>query len=290
MCSLRGGKRLRAVLTLLACEAAGGKTAVALPAAVAIELLHNFTLIHDDIMDKADLRRGRPTVHKRWSGDIAILSGDQLAAVAYCELLRTKCHRLPEMTRVFTGAFNTVCEGQAYDMEFEQRGDVRAADYLMMIDKKTAAVISAAAELGALAADAPAPAVRALRAFGMFVGRAFQLRDDILDIEGSEQEIGKRVGNDILEGKRTFLLLAAAERARGSDRMLVEAILRRDGVGPAAIPAMREVYRSTGALDEAAAMIGRETLNAQRALRRLEPGIAASVLGWLAGSLRGRSA
>ena len=145
-----GGKRLRAVLVMLACESVGGNSRSALDAAVAVELLHNFTLVHDDVMDNADLRRGKPTVKKKWNTDVAILAGDQIVAQAYESLLKTRTTRLPEVLDVFTRAFTEVCEGQGLDKEFEQRRSVTVNDYLHMIEKKTARMISAAVEIGAL--------------------------------------------------------------------------------------------------------------------------------------------
>ena len=240
-------------------------------------------------MDKADLRRGRPTVHTMWNIEMAILAGDLMASVAYRELLRSRSGRMQDMSRVFTDAFAIVCEGQGFDMEFEHRMDVTADDYLMMIGMKTARVVSAATELGALSANGTAAEVRALRKFGRHLGLAFQLRDDVLDIAGTEQETGKRIGSDILEGKRTFLLLTAAQRARGKDLKLVRTVLHRKPLDRHAIPAMLDIYRRTGALDDANAAIARETRNAQLALRVLKHGPAVQILSWLANMLVGRT-
>jgi geranylgeranyl diphosphate synthase type II len=149
-----GGKRIRPVLVLLACEAVGGEAADALPAGVGVEVLHNFTLVHDDIMDHAASRRGRPTIHKKWDENVAILVGDALLALAYRALLRTKSARIQEISRVFTEAVVTVCEGQAYDKEFETRHRVHVNEYLLMIEKKTGKLVSVAMHLGALIGNA----------------------------------------------------------------------------------------------------------------------------------------
>ena len=283
-----GGKRLRAVLTLLAAEAVGGNIASALDPAIAIELLHNFTLVHDDIMDNSDLRRCRPTVHKKWNTNVAILSGDQLAAAAYEELLRSKGVHIVELTRLFTKAFTAVCEGQGYDKEFEDRNDVAVSDYLMMIDKKTAAVISAAAGLGAIAGGGTRQHVRSLIRYGTHLGHAFQLQDDVLDIAGDEHEFGKRIVTDILEGKRTFLLLTAFARTSGGDRKLVNAVLNRQSADPGLVPKMKALYHRCGALDAAHTIIENESKKATRALGSLPPSSARASLEWLARELRSR--
>jgi geranylgeranyl diphosphate synthase, type II len=280
-----GGKRLRAILLLLSSETVGAGARSALDAACAIELLHNFTLVHDDIMDKSDLRRGMPTVHKKWTTDVAILSGDQIAACAYDILLKTKTARLADVLRVFTNAFVEVCEGQGYDKEFEERDDLSINDYRMMIGKKTARLISAAAEMGAMIGGGSTSEVNALRHYGENLGLAFQIQDDILDIDGSEKKFGKSIGRDIIEGKRTFLLLTALERARGSDRKLVQSVMRRERCSEERIKRMREMYNRLGVLADAHKEIERYTGNAQKMLRRLPKNQAASTLLWLSNSL-----
>jgi geranylgeranyl diphosphate synthase type II len=280
-----GGKRLRAILLLLSSETVGGRSFSALDAACAIELLHNFTLVHDDIMDKSDLRRGLPTVHKKWNTDAAILSGDQIAACAYDILLRTKSTRLTNVLRVFTNAFVEVCEGQGYDKEFEERDDLSIADYRMMIGKKTARLISAAAEMGAIIGGGSTKEINALRRYGENLGMAFQIQDDILDIDGTEKKFGKFIGQDIVEGKRTFLLLAALERARGSDRKLIQSVMRRERCNEKRINRIREIYDREGVLADAHKEIERYTDKAQQALNRLPKNQAASKLLWLSNSL-----
>jgi geranylgeranyl diphosphate synthase type II len=185
-----GGKRLRALLTLLACEAVGGPRRVAIHAAVAIECLHNFTLIHDDVMDDSPVRRGRQTVHAKWNESVAILAGDQLIALGYCRLLKGGTrHR--DVLRIFTRAFRDVCEGQGYDMDFESRKRVSMREYRTMIDKKTARVIAAATEIGAVLGGGTRTQIASLRAFGGNLGMAFQVRDDLLDVTGTPGKFGK---------------------------------------------------------------------------------------------------
>ena len=204
-----GGKRIRPVLLLLACKTVGGRVRDALPAAVAIELLHNFTLVHDDIMDKATSRRGRPTVHTKWDQSTAILVGDELMALAYRSLLQTKSARLHAIADTFTQAFVEVCEGQGLDKEFETQRRVSLPRYLTMIEQKTAKVISAAAEIGALVGRGTVRQVTALQRYGLHLGRAFQVQDDLLDVVADEAKFGKTVGRDIVSGKKTYLLIRA---------------------------------------------------------------------------------
>ena len=280
-----GGKRLRAILLLLASEAVGGKSADALNAACAIELLHTFTLVHDDIMDNSDLRRGLPTIHKKWDVDTAILSGDQIAACAHEILLKTKTPKSMEVFRVFTDAFVEVCEGQGYDREFEVRNDLSVDDYLMMIGKKTARMISASTEIGAIIGGGTARQIAALRHYGEYLGFAFQIQDDILDIEGNERTFGKIIGRDIIEGKRTFLLLAALDRVKGADRKLVESVMQHKCAGENNINRVRDLYEREGVLTDARRAMERYTIKAQKALRAAPANRAVSTLLWLSGNL-----
>lgn len=185
-----------------------------LPVAQAVEVFHNFTLLHDDIMDASDLRRGQPTVHKKWDVNTGILSGDLMLIKAYEQLcLCPTAHRLPEMLTVFNKVATGVCEGQQYDVDFETRNDVRIEEYLKMIELKTAVLLGGALKLGALAADASTEASDHLYEFGRLTGIAFQLQDDLLDTFGTTEQIGKQVGNDIVRNKKTFLYLKALEIA-----------------------------------------------------------------------------
>ena len=284
-----GGKRLRAVLVLLACEAAGGRASRAMPAAVAVELLHNFTLVHDDVMDHAALRRGRPTVHRKWDEMIAILAGDELIAQAYRFLGQTKTPRLARITALYTDALVQVCEGQGLDKEFECRADVSRREYLRMVDQKTGRVISAALEIGSQIGGANPARVRSFREFGMYLGRAFQVRDDVLDITGTAEEFGKAIGGDIVEGKKTYLLVRALEQARGSDRLLLDSIRSRMPRRRQLVDDVRGIYERLGVLGLAQEEIERCTQRARNALRPLPPSRALSVLRWLADQLLSRT-
>lgn len=284
-----GGKRVRAVLVLIACEAVGGRTVKALDAAVAIEILHNFTLVHDDVMDNAELRRGLPTIHEKWDEDIAILAGDELAALAYRSLLKTKTPCLQRVAEIFTDTFIEVCEGQGFDKEFETQRDVSLKDYIVMIQKKTASMIAAAAEIGAMVGGGTKHEVNALRRFGHYLGIAFQIQDDLLDIIGSEKEFGKTIGGDIMEGKKTYLLLKAFELATRKDKVLLQSVMQKKRVTKATVERVREVYEREGVIDAAREEITRCTRRAQQYLKQLKPSKAREMLFWLSHQLLNRT-
>ena len=291
-----GGKRLRALIVLLACGAVGGKESAAVGAAVAVESLHNFTLIHDDVMDRSPVRRGRPTVHAKWNDAVAILSGDQMLSLGYRAMLsgaakagrRGPRQRPGEMLSVYTRALREVCEGQGYDLAFEARRSVAMREYLEMIDLKTARVIAAAAEIGALAGGGTAAQARALRTYGRNIGLAFQIRDDVLDVTGEAAVFGKKIGGDIARGKKTYLLVKAMAGARGKDRALLGAVAA--GRGEGTLHAVRSVYERTGAIDAAHRDVGRLTRRALAALRGLPATEARAALTAIAGTLADRTA
>jgi geranylgeranyl diphosphate synthase type II len=284
-----GGKRVRAVLVLLACEAVGGLSGDALHAAVAMETLHNFTLVHDDVMDNSSLRRGRPTVHTKWDTNVAILSGDEMIAYAYQSLLKTKSDNMQKMMNVFTDAFIQVCEGQGFDKEFETRNDVTLDEYLMMIEKKTARVISASCELGGLIGGGTTREVNALRTFGKSLGLAFQIQDDLLDITGTEEQLGKPIGGDVLEGKKTFLLLNALEKSKGNNRKMLLRVVEKKNLTNKIIPVVLDIYEQTGTLQNARVQVELYTHKAQRALKQLKPTTSRTMLSMLAQQLLERN-
>jgi geranylgeranyl diphosphate synthase type II len=288
-----GGKRLRAILVMLACQAVGGRGRSAVPAGCAVEIMHNFTLVHDDIMDHAPTRRGRPTVHVRWGLNAALLSGDVLLALAYRQLLRTRSQRLPLLTSLFTTGVLEVCEGQALDLEFEGRTNVTVEEYFAMIEKKTGRLFSLSAEIGGIIGGGSRTHVAALKRFGHYLGRAFQLQDDLLDVTADEEQFGKTIGGDIVEGKRTFLLLRAAERARGRDRALLRTLLRRGSaaLGPRAglVRTISGIYERTGILEETRRQIASNTRRAVTSLEALPAGEATAMLRWLSEALANRA-
>lgn len=208
-----GGKRLRPVLLLLSYNMFADDIANAVPAALAIEIFHNFTLLHDDIMDKADVRRNRPTVHKKFSENSAILSGDVMAFLSYQFLFLCKSEKLTDTLQLFTKTAIEVCEGQQYDMDFEHRLDVTEAEYLEMIRLKTAVLLACGLKAGALLANASIEIASQLYDFGINLGLAFQLQDDFLDTFGDQKSFGKKIGGDIVSNKKTFLLTKALETA-----------------------------------------------------------------------------
>lgn len=208
-----GGKRIRPVLTLLAAEMFGLPRQESLPAALAIETFHNFTLLHDDLMDNAPLRRGQPSVHEKWSPSIAILSGDAMLITAYQQLAQVNPRYLPEVLSIFNQVAIEVCEGQQLDLDFEDQEKVDIPQYLEMIRLKTAVLLGAALKIGAVLAGASEKDATALEAFGINIGIAFQLQDDYLDVYGETETFGKEIGGDILAGKKTYLWLKAMELA-----------------------------------------------------------------------------
>ena len=213
-----GGKRIRPTLLLLVCEAFGGKLQDALPAASAVEMFHNFTLLHDDIMDNADVRRGKPSVFARWGENVAILSGDAMMIYAYRLLSGAPADKLPRIMDIFTTMALEVCEGQQYDMDFEKRQKVSVVEYMNMIELKTSVLLAGAAMIGAVLGDASEGDCKKIYRYALELGLAFQQQDDLLDSYGTVEELGKRIGGDILEGKKTCLMLNAMSRATEPDR------------------------------------------------------------------------
>ncbi|HEV7230471.1 MAG TPA: polyprenyl synthetase family protein [Bacteroidia bacterium] len=206
-----GGKRMRPVLTLFGCDLFDGPVENALDAALGIELFHNFSLVHDDIMDKAPLRRNQPTVHEKWNPSVAILSGDALLIKAYQQIGKVPLAWQPEVLNVFNDTALLVCEGQQLDMNFENLPQVSIYQYMKMIELKTAALLAGSLQIGAILGSARYEDAMALYEFGRNMGIAFQLQDDILDVYGEKDKFGKRTGGDIVSNKKTFLLLKALE-------------------------------------------------------------------------------
>lgn len=213
-----GGKRIRPVTTLMGCELFCNDFSRALPQAIAIELFHNFTLIHDDIMDNAPIRRGRETVFKKWDANIAILSGDTLFALAYQYALQADKEILKEILGVFNKTAIEVCEGQQFDMNFETSNDVSVDDYINMIRLKTGVLFGASLKIGALVGGANEKDANLLYDFGVNIGLGFQLKDDLLDTFGNEGVFGKKTGGDIVTNKKTFLYIKALEVADQTGR------------------------------------------------------------------------
>ncbi len=237
-----GGKRMRPVLVLIATEMFDGNVFKALDAAIGIELFHNFTLMHDDIMDKAPLRRGKPTVHAKWNESAAILSGDVMFVEAYKLMIKVDDSILREVLAIFSDTASGVCQGQQADMNFEKRDDVSLPEYLEMIRQKTAVLLAGSMQIGALIGGAVPDQANLLYEFGQNLGLAFQLQDDILDVYGNPEKFGKQVGGDILSNKKTFMLIKAKELATGNTRTELDQWLNRSDDPFAKIEAITSVY------------------------------------------------
>lgn len=250
-----GGKRLRPALVMMACEALGGDINKALKAAVGLELFHNFTLLHDDVMDKADVRRGKPTVHRRWNENTAILSGDAMLTMATQYVAQVEPSVLPAVMELFNRTAMEIYEGQQYDMDFEVRNNVTVEEYIEMIRLKTSVLLGCACKMGAIIAGASEANAQALYDTGVYMGLAFQLQDDVLDVWGDEATFGKAIGGDIMNNKKTFLLIGAMQKAQGDDANELrrwlndEYALRSEKV--AAVTALYERLGMREAADEA---------------------------------------
>jgi geranylgeranyl diphosphate synthase type II len=245
-----GGKRLRPILTLMSSEIFGCDHKKALNAALSIEVFHNFSLIHDDIMDDAPLRRGKETVHEKWDVNTGILSGDAMLIMAYQLFENYDATTFQALAKLFSKTALEVCEGQQYDMDFETRDDVKISDYLQMIEYKTAVLVGAAMKMGAIVAGASESDQTRIYDFGKNLGIAFQLQDDYLDAFGDPKTFGKQVGGDIIENKKTFLYLKALEFSNDEDRLQLEHLF---GVNPSdttqKIETTKQLFLSSGAAD-----------------------------------------
>ncbi|MXV16268.1 polyprenyl synthetase family protein [Hufsiella ginkgonis] len=263
-----GGKRLRPVLLLMATDLFSGSVLKALEPAVAIELFHNFTLVHDDIMDKAPLRRGKPTVHAKWNENVAILSGDVMLVEAYRLMMNTEDQVLRQVLDVFNETAAGVCRGQQIDMNFEQEDGITIPEYLEMIRLKTAVLLAASLRIGALLGGAAADDAGKLYKFGESLGIAFQLQDDILDVYGDPEKFGKQTGGDIIANKKTWLLLKSRELAEGLDEEELNYWFNESDAGPSEkVRAVTAVFDRLGIRTLAEAEMND---HAEHALQQLE--------------------
>jgi geranylgeranyl diphosphate synthase, type II len=280
-----GGKRLRPLLVLLSAKAVGGSFSNVYNASAAVELLHNFTLVHDDIMDNADKRRGLLTLHKKYDDSTAILAGDGLLAVAYEYLLKDCDGKTREIISAFTKGLIEVCEGQSLDKDFETRNNVTIVEYKIMIMKKTAAMFEMCCLLGALLGGGTTKEIKAVSLFGKNIGIAFQIQDDLLDISGDEKKFGKKVGGDLIEGKKTFLFIEALSRAKGNDKKKLVNVIKNNGIRPYQVNMYRSIYEKLGVIDDAKAEIKSYTNRALRSLKTLKKDEDRKIFNWLADSL-----
>ncbi|TKJ40621.1 hypothetical protein CEE37_06555 [candidate division LCP-89 bacterium B3_LCP] len=246
-----GGKRLRPILLLLSAQTVNGNIKSAISAAVAIELLHNFTLVHDDIMDRDDLRRGHDTVHKKWDEPVAILAGDGLIGLAYRQLMKLPSQYLIPVCRLFTEGVVEVCEGQAFDKEFETCSNVTLDEYFRMIGKKTGRLITMSTEIGAILGGGTEEEINLLSRYGSTIGTAFQIQDDLLDIAASEEVIGKTFGSDVKAGKKTFMMVKALQLASDDQRSKIAEILSSAKISPEMILEIKHIFQEAQIFDQA---------------------------------------
>lgn len=286
-----GGKRLRPVFSLLAAEAVGGRAEEAMPFAVAVELVHNFSLVHDDIMDADDLRRGRPTVHRRWDEATAILAGDALLALAFEGVAKDakEAKGAKDALAELSEAIRLLCEGQSLDMAFEKEKSVAREAYLRMIYGKTARLFEASARGGAILAGAHPIQRDALGQFGRAFGMAFQIHDDLLDLTQTTAALGKPAFSDLKRGKRTLVAIEGFERARAPERAAIDRAFGNPKATEADLAAAFAAYEATGAIRAARAEVERQTDSAKVALSALPPSPARDLLAALAGEAATRS-
>ncbi|KPM32012.1 Putative isoprenoid biosynthesis related protein [Croceitalea dokdonensis DOKDO 023] len=266
-----GGKRLRPVLTLMAADFFGGNHKDALAAAMAVEVFHNFSLVHDDIMDDAPLRRGNPTVHEKWDVNTGILSGDAMLINSYQLFEQYDDATFARLVRLFSATAIEVCEGQQYDVDFETRDDVSIPEYLKMIEYKTAVLVACALKIGAIVAGAPERQQNLIYDFGRNLGIAFQIQDDYLDAFGDPKTFGKQIGGDIIENKKTFLYLKALENGnKEQQKQLLDLYSIQPNNPEGKIFAVKEVFTSTAAVQATAEAIEAYTLKAFEALDQID--------------------
>jgi len=266
-----GGKRMRPVLTLMAAEIFDCDFRQALPAAMAVEVFHNFSLVHDDIMDDAPLRRGKETVHERWNLNAGILSGDAMLILAYQYFEQYRPEIFRDLAKLFSKTALEVCEGQQWDVDFETREDVTIPEYLKMIEYKTAVLVGAAMKMGAIIAETSEDQAQLIYDFGSNLGIAFQLQDDYLDVFGNPETFGKQIGGDIIENKKTYLYLKAMAF---SDKAQTEQLRHLYSIQPSdngdKIESVAAIFNATGASDATQQAIREYTMKAFDMLGRLQ--------------------
>jgi len=241
-----GGKRLRPLLTLFGCYLFTDEVQKALKPGIAVEIFHNFTLVHDDIMDNAPIRRGKKTIHEKWNQNIAILSGDTMLFKAYDYLLEVDNSIVKKVITIFNKCAVKVCEGQQYDMNFEERDTVDESEYIEMIQAKTASLLGFSLQLGALAGGADEKDAELLQKFGLMLGTGFQLKDDLLDVYGNTDKFGKRVGGDIIANKKTYLLIQALSQADSNQRKIITDWFSKNGPADEKVEQITRIYNQIG--------------------------------------------
>ncbi|MGB2256586.1 MAG: polyprenyl synthetase family protein [Flavobacteriaceae bacterium] len=265
-----GGKRLRPILTLMITDCFGGNTTKALDAALAIEVFHNFSLVHDDIMDNAPLRRNKKTVHEKWDINTGILSGDAMLIMAYKLFESYDADKFHRLTTLFSKTALEVCEGQQYDIDFESRFDVTIDEYIKMIEYKTAVLVASAMQMGAIIAETSIDNQKKCFEFGKNLGIAFQLQDDYLDAYGDPKSFGKQVGGDIIENKKTYLYLKAMHQGSDQDKLILKELYKSKLVVEDKISKVLEIFERSGAAQSTKDAIQYYTENAFLILESIE--------------------
>ncbi len=284
-----GGKKLRPFLVLVSAKAVGAKFSDAYNAAIAVELLHNFTLVHDDIMDNAEKRRGRATVHSKYDLSTAILTGDNLIAYSYKMLVKDCKTDCRPVVNTFTKGIIEVCEGQSLDELYESETFVSLKDYKKMIYKKTAALAGMSCSVGAQIGGGSPEEVKALFNYGKYLGMAFQIKDDLLDVFADESKFGKIVGGDLLEGKKTYLLLKAIRKAEGEDHKKLLNVIKNKGIKKTQINYYKNLYVKLNVAKDAQVEIRNYTGKALKSLNIIKNEEAKNILVWLAKSMGERN-
>ena len=264
-----GGKRIRPILCEIFYRMFNGEKGKLLYPALAIELLHNFTLVHDDIMDDDDKRRNKPTVHVKWDLAVGVLAGDGIVSLAYKVLLKEKFERSEQIIDIFTEGLLEVCEGQGFDKEFETRGDVAEKEYINMINKKTSALLAVPAKIGAACANADKELIEVAGEYGRALGLAFQIQDDYLDIAGNEELLGKTYGSDVQKGKKTYLYIKAKEKLSGGDLAEFNTIIEKENTTREEILKVRDIYERNGILSDTNNEVARRINLAKEAIEKL---------------------
>lgn len=286
-----GGKRIRPVLTMMSAQAFGVDDDAALDSAVAIEILHNFTLVHDDIMDQSPIRRGKKTVHTKWDAPVAILLGDVMVGWGYS--LLPKSSENPRADRIrdaYTNGLIEVCEGQAYDMQFNRKKDITLVDYFTMIEKKTAKLLETCGIIGAHIGQANATEVETIRKFCQNLGIGFQIQDDLLDLTADQMKLGKKIGLDILEGKKTYLILSLKDKARSPEALiLLEEFFVNNGLPESKIKLITSMMHDFGVFEAAKEKSNNFFEAAKSELHKLEKTTDTGMLLWLLDTIKSRN-
>ncbi|GAB5465511.1 MAG: polyprenyl synthetase family protein [Candidatus Kapaibacteriales bacterium] len=280
-----GGKRIRPILTILGAGFVGVEHTEALDTAISMEILHNFTLVHDDIMDGSELRRGRPTIHKKWDVATGILAGDLMIGYA-CKLMPKK--ELPnifKLQKTFNDALIEVCVGQAYDLEFNTREDITVEDYINMVYKKTSYLLFSSLKMGAYLGEPSQELIDNLENCGKYLGIAFQIQDDILDLISSNPKFGKTQGQDLVEGKKTVLIIRTHELAEGTDRSIIDKFYQNNGIIKNDIPEMLNLMEKLGVIEESKKLASEYMDKAYEALSNIQDCTSKRVLKYIMDSL-----